>query len=431
MTVGSAARRTAFWALDAVRGKPIRGHLEDIRSSMDGTTEAPERLEALLDHARRTTPFYTDVESSRLDAFPILTRPVLQRQPEALHSNAYANATFREVTTSGSTGRPVTVRQDQGKRLRSIADIIYMNEICGLLVGDPLLWMRAWGEETNRAGLVRRAQNITTFEVRGLDEERMQRVVDTIRHGSMAALLAYPSALRAIARFVDDRDVDARAFGLRVVFSDSESLSSQLRDELETTFGCPVADRYANEENGMLAIVEPGADAFRLNRASYVFEFLGLDDDSPQRAGELARVIITDLFNFAMPLIRYDTGDLAVVPKHSGPSPTTIERLEGRRLDVVLDMAGRAVSSTMLATAMDPFEQLQQYQLRQLDTHAFRLLFVDAEDVYTAEQLEGALVVLLGHGTDITVERVTDIPAEANGKFRVMVPLGRAPEFDN
>lgn len=397
---------------------------------MDGTTDPLERLEPLLEHATRTTSFYADIERPHLEAFPVVTRRVLQRQPETLHSSAYSDVPVREVTTSGSSGRPVTVRQDKGKRLRSIADTIHMNELCGLLVGDPLLWMKAWGDADTKAGLVRRAQNVTTFEVRGLDDERIERVLDALRDRPIKAMLAYASALQAMARFVKQRGIDARAFELRVIISDSESLPERLRGELETIFGCPVADRYANEENGMLAIAAPGSGAFRLNRASFVFEFLDLHDDRPQRAGEPARVVITDLYNYAMPLIRYDTGDIAVTPVQEASSPASIERLEGRRLDLVLDTDGRVVSSTMLATAMDPFPQLRQYQLRQLDTHAFRLLVVDAEDVYTSDEIEEALVGLLGIGTQVVVNRVADIPAEASGKFRVMVPLGHTEDID-
>lgn len=423
MTVGASARRTAFWTLDRARGGSIRRHLEDIRESAAGRRDPMERLQPLLEHAIRTTPFYAEVGTPRLHAFPVATRPTIQRRPEAFHSAAFKGARLREVTTSGSSGRPMTVRQDRGKRSRSIADTIHANEMCGLFVGDPLLWMKAWGMHDTTGGLVRRAQNVTMFEVRGLDDARTQSLVDTLRDRTVNGVLAYASALEVLHRFIEARGIDARAFGLRVIISDSETLPRRVKRDLEATFGCPVADRYANEENGILALARPGDDQFRLNRASYVFEFLDLHTDEPQRAGQLARVVITDLYNYAMPLIRYDTGDLAVAASNGDRGPATIERLEGRRMDLVHDTAGRVVSSTMLATAMDPFDRLSRYQLVQLDPHAFRLCVVGADGIYTSEQLTSALEALLGEGTRIVVDHVADIPAEASGKMRVLVPL--------
>jgi hypothetical protein len=99
-------------------------------------------------------------------------------------------------------------------------------------------------------------------------------------------------------------------------------------------------------------------------------------------------------------------------------------------MDLVLDTAGRVVSSTMLATAMDRFDQLREYQLRQSGEHSYRLLVAGAEGVYALEELRHALIGLLGSGTRVTVEPVADIPPEANGKFRVMVPLPHADAMD-
>jgi phenylacetate-CoA ligase len=423
--LGASARRTAFWALDAARGGPIRSHLDDIRAAMDGEVEPSRRLEPLLEHAIRSTPFYADVDRPSLDAFPVLTRAALQREWESLQATTPEHASAREVNTSGSSGRPVTVRQDRDKRRRSIADTIYVNEKCGQRVGDPLMWMRAWRPETSETGLVRRLQNITTVDVRGLDEEHLGRIVDTLRQRRINALLAYPSTLATLSRYVLAQGLDARDLALSIIINDSEMLAPALKRELEATFGCHVADRYANAENGMLAFAMPGAEAFRLNRASYVFEFLDLEEDRPQPDGEMARVVVTDLFNRAMPLIRYDTGDLAVPILQDGVGPTALERLDGRRADLVEDMAGRLVSSSMVVATMDGFPRLERYQLQQLDAHAFKLRVIDPERSYPVPELTRALLDLLGQGTAISVDRVTDIPAAPSGKFRALVSLAR------
>ena len=89
----------------------------------------------------------------------------------------------------------------------------------------------------------------------------------------------------------------------------------QLRINLRKVFGCNVVSRYSNQENGILAQELVDSDYFVINNASYWIEFLKLIQMWGADIGELSRVVVTDLFNYATPVIRYDTGDLAVVEK--------------------------------------------------------------------------------------------------------------------
>lgn len=423
MTVGAHARRAGFWTLDAARGSPIRRHLDDIRAKASGARDPEERLAPLLEHALRTVPFYASVSSPHLDAFPVVSRVMLQQQPGAFSSSAFDSANLRVVTTSGSSGMPLTVRLDRDKRLRSIADTIHVNETLGYRLGDPLLWLRAWPSLNRRQRLAKRLQNIVAFEVRGLDGSRMEKIIDTVRDQRGGAMLAFTSGLSALVSYIEEHGISTGSLGPGVIINDSEAMPAGLRRRVATAFGCPVADRYANNENGILAAMTPDADEFTLNRASFVFEFLKLDRDEPQEPGKAARVVVTDLYNSAMPLIRYDTGDLAVAAKHAGPRATAIRSLEGRRMELIHDTAGRLISSGMVAVAISPFDKILQYQLRQEDTHAFRLLVRGSADRYPDQELGGALNDLLGAEATVSVEWVAHIPAEESGKTRTVVPL--------
>ena len=86
------------------------------------------------------------------------------------------------------------------------------------------------------------------------------------------------------------------------------------KENLEKHFNTKVVSRYSNEEMGILAQqsnIEQN-NAFNINWASYYVEILKMDTNEKANLGELGRIVITDLFNFSMPLIRYDTGDLGV-----------------------------------------------------------------------------------------------------------------------
>ena len=105
-------------------------------------------------------------------------------------------------------------------------------------------------------------------------------------------------------------------FNVEIVISGAEFLNETTRNNLKKVFGCNVVSRYSNQENGILAQELIDSNYFMINNASYHIEFLKIDSDQEAEIGELSRIVITDLFNFATPMIRYDTGDLAVVEEH-------------------------------------------------------------------------------------------------------------------
>lgn len=421
MTVGPRLRRTAFWALDASRGSPIRNHLNDIRSKMEGDAAPEERLEPLLDHAIRTTPFYARSAGPHIESFPVTTKQMFRSRFTEFLSSTSAGANLHYLQTSGTSGAPLTIGQSADKRRRSIADTIYFNETFGQLVGDRLLWLRAWPPQLAKPRHVRLAQNIVPFEVRGMDDGVKEAIVRTLSGRKVNAMLGYSTTLRALARFIEERGYDAHAFGLRVIINDSEAMHLTAKRRLEAVFGCSVVDRYANVENGILAATAPGDDLLTLNRASCWFEFLKLEADEPEVPGRPARVVVTDLYNYAMPIIRYDTGDLAVVADHGGRHATTLERIEGRRADVIYDTAGHQVSESVALWMMYEFHDILEYQLVQEGPSEYHLYVAGADDASRAGDFVATLQDTLGHDARISVDFVESIPRDKGGKARALV----------
>ena len=425
MTFGSWIRRTGFWSLDALRGGPIRRHYDDVAARMaDGRPHA-DALERLLEHATRTTPAYTRYAGQRLDAFPILDKMTLKRDQQSYRSSAYLDARLHIKKTSGSTGTPMVIGQDVDKRRRTIADTIYFNEVAGQRVGDRLMWMFS-AQLPPMPRSQQLLQNIIPVDHVGLDDTRMEAIVQRLRHDHVNGVLSIPSTLGALARFLERSDRARGAFGLHVVISRGETLDPGLRQRIEAAFGCPVVDRYANEENGVLACTQLGGDLLFLNRASYHFEFLKLESDEPASAGALARVVITDLYNRATPMIRYDTGDLAVVADPGGAAPSALMSVEGRRADVIHTSRGGQLSAGPVSDFMARrFPEIAHYQLLQLDATSYRLTVALGDASYQEADFTSALTALLGPDARIEVSMVERIPSLASGKHRAIL---RSPE---
>lgn len=91
-----------------------------------------------------------------------------------------------------------------------------------------------------------------------------------------------------------------------LVASTAEQLTDAKRALLESTFGAKVADFYSTPEHGLIAYSVPGAAGYRSFADEHVIDSVHA---APGKAGP-GRLVVTDLLPTAMPLIRFDTGDL-------------------------------------------------------------------------------------------------------------------------
>ena len=93
----------------------------------------------------------------------------------------------------------------------------------------------------------------------------------------------------------------------------SESFPDDARQGIKDLFGCPVISRYSNQECGLISQQCKLGTEYHINTASFYVEILDLEKDISVEDGKLGRIVVTDLYNKAMPMIRYDTGDLGVM----------------------------------------------------------------------------------------------------------------------
>jgi phenylacetate-CoA ligase len=421
MTIGSTIRRGSFWTLDGIRGRPVRRHYLDIRSRMSNGDNSHEQLERLLAHAARTTKFYSQYRTSDLRAFPVVNKAFVRSRYGDFQSTAFAGGAPYRTSTSGTSGEPFVVLQDRNKRNRAVADTLCFNEMGGWRLGDRFAWVRAWTPAMVKSRWNLFAQNILPVQIFHIDDQVREDFIEKLRHERVVAMLGCCSAVWPMARFIERKGYDGREFGLRVVVSDSEKLLPSMRQRMEAAFACPVVDRYSNNENGMLACTTLGSDLYRLNTPSMHFEFLKLDSDEPEQPGHPARVVITDLYNFAMPLIRYDLGDIAVTVADATGMVIGLQSVEGRIADVIYDTSGQELPSSAVNNIIDGFPEIDRFQLIQEGPRDYRLRVARGGSTYEAKDFEASVRSWLGADARVSVEFPETIRSEASGKFRSVI----------
>lgn len=419
---GSWIRRNGFWALDALKGGTVRNHYKDIRSKMLGNSNNEQQLIKLLEHAKATTPFYKDLCVQRIEDFPVVTKVEYKEKFNLFQSELFLGKPLHCMSTSGSTGTPFTVNQDMNKRSRTLADIIYFNEIIGQNLGDKFIYFRVWTDKNKKTKWEQFQQNLIPFDILHLDDDNLEKIRQLLKKDkSIVSALAYASTYEHLVNYLASKNDEPAMFHIKVLVSGSEVLDMNTKHLLKKHIGCSIIDRYSNQENGIIAQTADLSDEFKVNTASYYVELLELDSNEPAQEGKLGRIVVTDLYNFAMPIIRYDTGDLAIKCGNSSDGVNKFKTVQGRRVDTIYDSKGNKLTSHTWSVHMWKFDKLKQYQFIQNDAKKYVLKVNGAEGIYTKEEFDDTLRNILGADAEIDIQFVNTIPVLASGKFKKTV----------
>lgn len=420
------ARWDAFMALDRMRGGGIHKKMEeDLAAFRHGTSEerTEEKIDALLRHAAATTAFYRHMSpDAALRDFPVVNKDTFRENYEAMQSSAWKGCPKNRVmSTSGSTGTPLQMIQDPGKIESNTADSIFLSSVGGYRIGEKMAFIRVWVRNVRKSAIQLFAENSIMMDSSSLSDESIAAMLRTIRRRRVRVLIGYSSALGEISSFIARHDMSLNGYHVHAIIPISESMPDPVRRQLERQFGCPVRAWYSNEENGVIGLEMPHSDAYYINSESYYIEILKMDSDEPAEDGEVGRIVITDLTNYAFPIIRYDNGDTAAA-KHvrkNGRFKLILTELYGRRSDMLYDTQGRAVTPYVITNNLWNISGVRQYQFVQtgIKEYTMKLNAADPGKVDEAEILR-RIKPSFGEDATISFTYVDEIPTLASGKVK-------------
>jgi len=320
------------------------------------------RLERLLRHARNHVPYYRDRLASVIDEHghvdwvewakvPLTSRQDLMEHGLELRSLALppGHGAVGHATTSGSTGAPVT---------------IYVSEYSGWSAGAAMLraqswhnldWSRNvlfWTEERSSGiwpevepGSVwgpRWSPESTGRRLRFNGDTPAEHILDYLGEHNITYLSCRPKVAQALALESERLGRPAR---LDSVWAFSTAVHEDERRDISRAFGAKVLSLYSSKEESLIAYQCPTGHHLHVADERVLLELVG-DDGRPVPRGEVGRVVVTGLFNWAQPLIRYVQGDLAVEgePCSCGRTLRVLDRVIGRVTDMFRFPDGRAVA---------------------------------------------------------------------------------------
>lgn len=334
-----------------------------------------------------------------------------------------------QASTSGSSGTPVTVTRTAINQMFWLAftlrDHLWQRRdfTASLAVtranlpDNQALALPDWGPPAST--FFRTGPAYAMPINRAVDQQ-----LDWLLATAPAYFLTYPTNLGALLDEIERRGCTLPA--LRQVRTIGETLAPALRERTRALLGVGIADCYSSQELGVLALQCPDSELYHLMAEGYIVELLD-EAGRPCADGEIGRVVVTDLHNFATPLIRYDIGDYAQAgpPCACGRGLPTLRRIVGRERNMV-SIEGKRHWPLVGFHRFREVAPVVQYQLVQRSAHDIEVRLVcSRQPEATEEERLGAVIrAALGYPFRLHFQYFADrIPLPASGKFEEFVSL--------
>ena len=399
------------------------------------------RLRRLVGHAYRTVPYYRRLfdeaglkperirGASDLPLIPMTSKDTLRGLP--LHerlSEAHSPDRLIRHSTAGSSGEPMTFwntwleqRIKLAFRFRAMHDYGMTRTDLNAIVGD-----RSRPARNNSQWLNRSLKSVRWYRQADLDVRRgEQEIAAELEARSPDVLTGYPSILTRVADWITAERLTA--VRPRFVTTDSEVLNPAARRRLGAAFDAPVYNIYDSQEANLLAWECKQDHGLPIAEDAVIVEVVR--DGRPARSGETGEIVITPLFTWASPLIRYRIGDIAT----AGPAPcpcglpfATLQALQGRTIEYFRLTDGRILHPFIFADEVYDAPWVKRYRVGQVSATEI-VVSVVPERPPTPEEMRRVETNLarIAKDENLTwrIELVDDIPNEESGKYLAYYPL--------
>jgi len=444
--VNSTIARMVYYLAQEWRGEPVAAVLRELERSVGWSAEQLRalqwgRLRDIVQRTYETVPFYRETWR-RLDFSPEDLRswadwgrlPAIGKSEVQQHATAMMAANpprGLKAATSGSSGTPVAVERDHRSWAHAHANVFRAWRWWGVDCGQRYAYF--WGvplDDENRriAAKKDRFFNRTRCSAFTLNSENARVFYESLRREPARFAFGYPSALTQFADEVTSLGLDGRALGWKVAITSGEMLRDAQRERIANAFGCPVVNGYGCAEIGVAGFEHPEG-GMRVPVESVVVDYERTSDGAWS-------VLLTDLHNLRMPMLRYRVGDL-VEPAGDPSAPDFWPLPEGSRcaLPVLGTLTGRAGETLVLPdgrrlNANQPsyiFKshgrdgRVREYQFVQFPTGRIELRIVagPAWNDTWIEKLRGEVKQVLG--IDVELRVVPGFERLGRGKHRDFV----------
>jgi phenylacetate-CoA ligase len=396
------------------------------------------RLRKFLLRIGRDVPYYRELFAT-LDFDPgkLTALSDLQRLPLAGKADIRANtdklkavnaSRLERFSTGGSTGEPLIFYRGKERVSHDVAAKWRATRWWGVDIGDPEIVV--WGSpielgSQDRVRLLRdrflRTELLSAFE---MSNANLLQFIQRIKKLRPRMLFGYPSSLALMAEYASSNGYAVDNLGIKVIFVTSERLYPYQREQIEETFGAPVANGYGGRDAGFIAHECPHG-ALHITAEDIVVEIVS-DEGEVLPATEKGEIVITHMATGDFPFVRYRTGDVGSLSPDRCPCGRglpLLAEIEGRSTDFVKAVDGTVLHGLALIYVLREIPEVEEFKIVQetLTRLTVQIVTSTADTTRLEVTITEQFRRRLGESLVVNFIYVDRIEREASGKFRYVI----------
>jgi phenylacetate-CoA ligase len=406
-----------------------------------------EKMQKLIRFAYENVPYYKEkfdeyhltpsdlCRLTDLQKLPVLTKQEMNNNIHKLVPRQQRPNVFVR-RTSGSTGTPYKIITDSKSALVESAIFYRFLLSIGYEWGDQIISL--WGApivkpdkgrvfKSIKEVMSSKLWNKIYFDTYSLDRSTIRKILLLLSKNTPQILRGYVSSVYLIALEAIKAEIKCN---LKGVTTTAEKLFDYQREVIEKAFGQKIYDQYGCGESNSIAFECENHNGLHVASEHVILEILNDNNEfvSDETSG---RVIITDLDNYAMPLIRYENNDLARWSKDicsCGRNLPLLQHIEGRAYEILNVPNGKKIHGGFFDEIYIEMKFGDKYLIDDLrvvqeDLYNYRLEFVmqrefNEEDISV---LKEKYRQYLGD-VNVKITYVESIPPTKTGKRMFIIP---------
>ena len=401
--------------------------------------EQDKQLQIMINFVYRNVPYYhklfkdlklapDDIKSIKdLEKLPILNKVIIKENWDDFKPTNLDKMKYYDGNTGGSTGTPFRYRLSKSERFLSGAIMYRGWGYGGYELGDRMVFLgRASLDIGKKSNLISKihetVRNIRKLSSFDMDEEYMRKYIDVINSFKPKFIRGYPTSIHFLSKYIEKYQVGIHS--PLAIFTTSEKLYPNMRKKIEEVFSCDVYDGYGLNDGGVSALECSEHSGLHIDMERAVMEVV--DKDGTKLENGEGEIIATSLYNYAMPFIRYDTGDVGHIIDDScgcGRPYKLLKELVGRSVDILVTPEGKNVHGWFFLYIFWKYcEGIKEYQVTQekLDKIVIKIV---PEDDFEETQLKKIreIIKTKSKNWDIEFKYVDKIERTETAKYKFII----------
>jgi phenylacetate-CoA ligase len=401
--------------------------------------EQEKQLRVMINFAYKNVPYYhklfydlklspDDVKKVEdLEKLPILTKDIIKQNWEDFKPVNLNKLKYYEAATGGSTGTPFKYRLYKFDRFLAGALLYRGWGYAGYELGDKMVFLAGASLDIGKKSYVTKrvheiARTIKKLSSFDMGEKEMKQYVSIINSFKPKFLRGYASSIFSFAKWTEENGIEIHQ--PLAVFTTAEKLYPNMREKIKEVFNCDVYDGYGLNDGGVTANECSEHCGLHIDTERSIMEVVDKDGNKLEN-GE-GEILATSLYNYAMPFIRYDTGDLGYNIDDvcgCGRGYKLLKELVGRSVDVFVTPEGKNVHGWFfLYIFWEYCKGINEYQVVQekLDKIVIKIV---PEDDFDEKQLDKIREIIRkkSEGWNVEFKFVDQIKRTGAGKYKFII----------